>query len=74
MPFAEPDAVPSANLTPGGELVGWTETDFIRAVREGVKPGGNLLDEGMPRYQMTDEDLKAIYMYLRTLQPAQPSK
>lgn len=72
LPFSEPDAVPSANLTPGGELVGWTEVDFIRAVQEGVKPGGDSLSEEMPRYQTSDDDLKAIFSYLKTL-PALPA-
>jgi mono/diheme cytochrome c family protein len=72
LPFSEPGSVPSANLTPGGELVGWTEADFIRGVREGIKPGGDHLSEDMPRYQTSDEDLKAIFAYLKTL-PALPA-
>ena len=72
LPFSEPGSVRSANLTPGGELVGWTEADFIRAVREGIKPSGDHLSENMPRYQTSDEDLKAILVYLKTL-PALPA-
>ncbi|OGO27957.1 MAG: hypothetical protein A2Z16_13945 [Chloroflexi bacterium RBG_16_54_18] len=74
LPFAEPGTPPSANLTPAGELVGWTVEDFIKAVREGVKPSGSELSEGMPRYQMTDEDLAAIFSYLKTVPPAQPAE
>lgn len=70
LPFAGPDEPPSANLTPAGELVGWDSEDFIRAVREGVKPTGTELYEGMPRFQMTDEDLAAIFAYLQTIPAA----
>ena len=69
LPFAGPDDAPSANLTPAGELQGWAAEDFIRAVREGEKPSGNALSEDMPRYQMTDEDLTAIFEYLQTIPP-----
>lgn len=72
IPFAEPGTPPAANLTPGGELVGWTVDDFIHAVRDGVKPSGKGLSEHMPRYGSTDEDLAAIFAYLKTLPAVQP--
>jgi len=74
IPFSEPDAPPAANLTPGGELIGWTEDDFIRAVREGVKPNGKALADSMPRYGTSPEDLAAIFAYLQTLPAAQPKQ
>jgi mono/diheme cytochrome c family protein len=74
LPFSEPGAVPAANLTPAGELVGWSEQDFIKAVREGVKPSGKALAEDMPRYGTHDEDLAAIFAYLKTVPPAQPQE
>lgn len=72
--FSEPGQPDPANLTPAGELVGWTVEDFIKALREGVKPSGSKLSEGMPRYRMTDEDLAAIFSYLKTVPPAQPEQ
>ena len=61
----------SPNLTPGGELAGWTEEDFINAIRNGKTPGGHDLDpELMPwtSYRnMSDDELKAIFKYLQTL-------
>lgn len=72
LPFSEPGAVPAANLTPGGEMVGWSVDDFIAAVTEGKHPSGRNLDEGMPRYRTTSEDLSAIFDYLKTL-PAMPA-
>ena len=62
------------NLTPGGELGFWSEEDFIATLRTGVTPGGKQLRSEMPwKYfgQMTDEELKAVWMYLRSL-PALP--
>jgi mono/diheme cytochrome c family protein len=58
------------NLTRGGNLVGWTEVDFITAMRTGVTPSGRQLYDFMPWQtygQMTDEELKAIWLYLDSL-------
>ena len=71
IPFAAPGTPPSANLTPAGELVSWTATDFTRAVREGIAKSGRTLHEEMPRYQMTEADLADIFSYLQTLPPAE---
>jgi mono/diheme cytochrome c family protein len=62
------------NLTPGGELGSWSERDFFATMRTGVTPSGRKLNEFMPwKYfgQMTDDELKAIWMYLQSL-PALP--
>jgi mono/diheme cytochrome c family protein len=72
VPFAEAGTPPSANLTPAGELVGWTEADFIRAMTEGKTPTGRELHEAMPRFKnIKDEDLSAIFKYLQSLPPAE---
>lgn len=58
------------NLTPGGELQGWTEADFLRLFREGVKPTGTAVSDEMPwrTYgQMSDEELQAIWNYLQSV-------
>jgi cytochrome c553 len=59
------------NLTPGGDLSEWTEEDFIRTLRSGVTPEGTELDpEKMPWKRLrhlTDQEMKAIWMYLQTL-------
>lgn len=67
-----PEIPPAANITPGGELSAWTADQFIAAMRTGVNPAGKHLDSFMPyKYigKLTDGDLKAIFMYLRSLQP-----
>jgi mono/diheme cytochrome c family protein len=74
LPFAEPGTPNSANLTPAGEIASWSEAEFIAAVKTGAHPGGGQLHEAMPRYNMSDEDLAAIFMYLKTLPAAQPKQ
>ncbi len=62
------------NLTPGGELHYWSEEDFMNTLRTGVTPGGKHLKSAMPwKYfgQMTDDELKAVWLYLQSL-PALP--
>ena len=62
------------NLTPGGELHFWSEEDFMRTLRTGVTPSGHQLKKAMPsKYvgQMTDDELKAVWIYLQSL-PALP--
>jgi cytochrome c553 len=78
--FADPegqstDPMP-ANLTPAGNLARWTEADFLTTLRTGQTPEGKHLDpEAMPWRsfgQMTDDELKAIWLFLQTLPPAEP--
>jgi mono/diheme cytochrome c family protein len=73
-PGAPPDTPPAANLTPGGELVGWNEADFAKAVRTGVKPDGRKIDPFMPVAnfsEMTDDEVTAVWLYLQSI-PAKP--
>jgi cytochrome c553 len=68
------DGSVALNLTPGGEMKGWSEEDFITTMRTGVTPSGHQLKSVMPwKYfgQMTDDELKAVWMYLQSL-PALP--
>lgn len=67
----ENEAPAGPNLTPGGELVGWTEADFIKAIQTGVKPSGSMMSDEMPWKgygKMTEDELKAIWMYLSSLE------
>ena len=62
------------NLTSGGELHYWSEEDFMTTMRTGVTPAGKHLKSAMPwKYfgQMTDDELKAVWLYLQSL-PALP--
>lgn len=74
VPGAPPDVPPASNLTPAGEISGWADADFITTMRTGINPAGKALDSFMPyRYigRLTDDELRAIYLYLKTL-PAMP--
>ncbi len=64
-----PQAPPAPNLTQSGELGAWSEQDFIRTIRTGTTPAGRHVTEYMPwKYigQMTDGELRAIWMYLKS--------
>lgn len=67
---APPDWPPAADLTRAGRVGTWSEADFVRALREGVRPDGTRLSDVMPwrsTRAMTDTELGALYLYLRTL-------
>lgn len=61
--------VRSANLTPDSTgLAQWSEADFTRAVRTGIRPDHTVLRYPMsPMPELTDADTSAIYEYLRTV-------
>lgn len=58
----------SSNITPDktNGIGNWTEAQFVRAIRKGVRPDGAALYPAMPfpsYARMTDEDLHALYAY-----------
>jgi mono/diheme cytochrome c family protein len=72
VPGADASVPPGPNLTQGGELIGWSSEDFRRAMREGVTPAGRQITTAMPWQQMgqmSDEELEAVWQYLKTLPP-----
>lgn len=70
-PFGPPgEEVPTPNLTPGGELASWSEEDFFKTMRSGVTPSGHQLNVEMPWMyfgRMSDEELRAVWLYLQSL-------
>ena len=71
-PFPDPSVkVLAPNLTPGGELAAWAEKDFITTLRTGKTPSQHTMNnEYMPWKgigDLTDDELKAIWIYLTTL-------
>lgn len=66
---AKIQGVQVANLTPAG-LGKWSETDFTKALRTGVRPDGRILSAVMPwpgTRHLTDEEFRAMWMYLQSL-------
>ena len=65
------DRVSAPDITQGGAPGGWLEKQFLAALRSGMTPEGDLLD---PRFMpwnrfnaMTDDELQALWLYLRSL-------
>lgn len=60
----------SANLTADDETgIGkWSEGDFVRAVKKGFRPDGRVVHYPMaPMPNLDDDEVAAIYAYLRTV-------
>lgn len=73
--FDDPNigTLPSSNLTraTGSETEGYTDEDFVKAIRHGLNKKGNPLMV-MPSEsigEMSDQDLGALIAYLKTLKP-----
>lgn len=69
-----PDKQPAANLTPHATgLAGWSERDFIVAMRTGKRPDGSDIDGGIMPWRAigaaNDEELKSLWLFLRSLPP-----
>ena len=68
---ADPSAINAPNLTPGGELIAWDESDFFKAIREGQAKSGHKLDPAQMPWEhyknFSDDELKAIWAYLLSL-------
>ena len=65
-----PDAPPGPDLTRTGRLASWGEADFLRALREGVRPDGSSIDPEFMPWQgfgaAPDADLRAVWAYLQS--------
>lgn len=69
-----PGTPPSTDITPRG-IGGWSEADWMTAMRTGRRPDGREISDAMPwkaMARMTDDELRAMWMYLRTV-PASPA-
>lgn len=78
VPGGDPSWPPAANLTPAADgLGGWSYEQFVGALREGRRLDGSALRAPMDMVagytrKMTDTELEALWMYLRSL-PATPT-
>jgi mono/diheme cytochrome c family protein len=72
MPDLSGRIVSSANLTPDAEtgIGSWSDDDFVRAVRFGVRPDHSVLVYPMlPMPELSEAEVRDIYAYLRTVPP-----
>lgn len=70
IPDADGRPVFSTNLTPDDAtgLGRWTQAQFVRAMRQGVRPDGTAIRFPMNAYpSLTDDELAALWAYLRTV-------
>lgn len=70
IPGLPPDTPVPTNITPDPQtgIAGWSEADFIRAMREGQRPDGSAINPFMPWKNfalMNDTELKALYLFLQ---------
>lgn len=66
---APPEWPPASDITAAG-LKSYSEAQFITALRTGKRPNGTEINPIMPwrnLSKMTDTEIKALWMYLRTL-------
>jgi mono/diheme cytochrome c family protein len=66
----------SANITPDKRtgIGNWTDVQIVTAIREGKRPDGSTIGPPMPfeMYRdLSDNDVKAIVAYLRSVKPVQ---
>jgi len=72
MPDMNGRIVKTANITPDPETgIGkWSEDEFVRLVRFGVRPDATVVVYPMqPFPEVTDDDARAIFAYLKTVPP-----
>lgn len=73
----DPEAPPAPNLTPAGNLANWTFDQFDTALRSGRTPEGKSLNpQFMPWTaigKVTDTEMRAVWAYLTSLEPIQPT-
>lgn len=63
-----PGTPPTADISGTGAIAQWTEEQFITTIRTGVRPDGRPINPFMPwggYRHMTDEELGAIFLFLR---------
>jgi mono/diheme cytochrome c family protein len=69
----DPDWPPARNLTfHETGLKTWSLADFVKSMREGVRPDGTKIDPSMPvayTRNMKDTELESLYVYLKALPP-----
>lgn len=71
------DGDPAApDISPAGVTASWSEADFFKALRQGTRPDGTTINgDIMPWARsglMTDDEMRAVWLYIRSL-PGAPA-
>lgn len=61
------DTLTTAHSEGGERIEAWTDADIATAIRDGLEPGGRAFTGPMPRWAMTDADVRATIDYLKEL-------
>lgn len=61
------DRPPASAATGASARPAYTEQTLARALRDGIDPAGRRLDYVMPRYQLSDPEVRALSRHLRQL-------
>ena len=64
--------VPRASAHADGRIAKWSEEDFFKAIRTQKRPDGSTINPVMPKAfgDLNDVELKAIWVFLKTLPAA----
>jgi mono/diheme cytochrome c family protein len=58
------------NITPSARISQWSQAEFARVMREGVRPDGSKVDPAMPWQsysKLSDDEIAGLYLYLKTI-------
>ena len=70
----QPESQPAPNISPNGNSK-WSDDEFFKIMREGVRGDGSSVDASMPwrlTAGMTDDELSALLLYLKTFSETAP--
>ena len=71
IPGGDPAWRPATNISPEG-LKGWTELDFVNALKTGIRPNGIPIDTLMPwrlAGQMDSTEMGAVWRFVQSVPP-----
>jgi mono/diheme cytochrome c family protein len=74
IPGTPPDMPIPTNITPDPQtgIGSWQAADFVRLMREGVRPDGSAVNPFMPvqfTKEFTDMELEALWLFLQSVEP-----
>lgn len=62
------------NISPASRVAEWSDEEFVRAIREGIRPDGSVIGPPMPIVlyrHLSDDDVRSMVLYLRSVPPVE---